>query len=94
MPRQSGYTWETDWPGPFISYITTPGNTPYTIKDEVARVHIEDLYNLIASITGGAVIFRGKTTTELHDGDTTSPIIVDGNSVTPTVGMLVIYGAK
>lgn len=95
MPRTTGFDWETDWAGPYISYLTTPNGTGYVIKDQVARVHIQDLYTKIEGIVGGdAIVFKGVTTTPISDGATTSPITIGGESVTPTVGNLVFYGSK
>lgn len=66
-----------------LSKITLPSGTTYDIKDAVARELIEDL----SSYTK----FLGVTTTELEDGDTTNPIMIDGESVTAESGNIVTY---
>lgn len=66
---------------PEISRITLPTGTTYEIKDATAR----------AAIAGGTV-FLGVTTTPLTDGATTSPIVIDGESINAINGGIVIYG--
>lgn len=67
-----------------ISKITLPTGTTYNLKDTVARESISAL--------SGAVKYLGVTTTELTDGATTSPVLIEGESVTPKAGDVVIYG--
>lgn len=68
---------------PEISKITLPSGTTYDIKDATAR----------AAISGGTV-FLGITATPLTDGASTSPIIIDGESVNAINGGIVIYNNK
>ena len=53
------------------------------MKDAVAR-----------SATQGGTYFLGVTSTEITDGASTSPIVISGQSVTPTNGNMVAYGNK
>lgn len=62
--------------------------TTYDLKDAVARQQISEI---ISSITSG-IHYRGVTTSELEDGDTTNPITIKGESYTAESGDLVIYG--
>lgn len=73
-----------------ISKITLPSGSTYDLKDAVARASIEDIQ---AAISGGVTV-RGTTTTPLTDEATTSPIVINGENVTPLAGYLVIYGKK
>lgn len=73
-----------------ISKITLPSGSTYDLKDAVARASIADIQ---AAISGGVTV-RGTTTTPLTDGATTSPIVINGENVTPLNGYLVIYGKK
>jgi len=41
-----------------------------------------------------AMLYLGKTTTEISDGSTTNPVTVNSKSVTATSGNVVAYGAK
>ena len=66
---------------PEISRITLPSGNTYDLKDATAR----------AAIAGGTV-FLGVTTTPLTDGATTSPIIIDGESINAVNGGIAIYG--
>lgn len=66
---------------PDISKITLPSGSTYDIKDSVARAQI-----------GGAIIFRGTTTTALTDDDTTNPITINGESYTAQANDAVFYG--
>lgn len=71
-------------PRSYISQVKLPGNaTIYYIKDEEAR-------DLIAQL-GDFTAYLGVTTTELSDGSTTNPIIIDGESVTAVAGNIVSY---
>lgn len=63
---------------PYISSITLPTGNTYDVKDAGAR-------ELIAELQQNAK-FIGVTTTELSDGSTTNPIVIDGESVTAKAG--------
>jgi hypothetical protein len=69
-----------------IKTITLPSGTTYNIVDQGAR-------DLIAAIEG-ATAFLGVTTTELVDGSTVNPIIINGSSVEATTGGIATYGSK
>ena len=69
-----------------ISKITLPSGTTYDFKDATARSQIAALSNYTA--------YAGVTTSELTDGSTTNPIVVGGNNVTATNGMICTYGSK
>ena len=71
-----------------ISQITLPSGSTYNIKDSTARQQIIDLTGQLT----GAVHFRGLTSTEITDGATTNPIMIDSKSYTAVAGDLVIYG--
>lgn len=58
----------------------------YTIVDEGAR-------QLIAQL-GQPLTFVGITTTALTDGNTTNPIIVNGESITVGAGGVAVYQSK
>ena len=58
---------------PELSSITLPSGTTYAFKDTVAREMIEDLTKYAK--------FLGVTTTEIEDGSTTNPIVINGESV-------------
>ena len=73
-----------------ISKITLPSGSTYDLKDAVARASISEIE---AAISGG-LTFRGVTTTPLADDATTSPIIINGESVEVRNGYLVVYGKK
>lgn len=64
-----------------------PSGTIYTIRDPEAWTAIEELQQMVSQV----MHYRGRTTTELHDGDTTSPIIIDGESYVPQNGDVVTY---
>lgn len=70
---------------PKISRVTI-GTKEYFVKDEWARDAIEAL--------GTPTHFLGVTTTQLTDGDTTNPIIINGESVTAHGGDIAVYGKK
>lgn len=63
---------------PYISSVTLPSGSVYDLKDQGAR-------DLIAELQENAK-FIGVTSTELSDGATTNPIIVEGESVTAKSG--------
>lgn len=71
---------------PDISKITLPSGTTYDIKDATARSQIEALSNYTA--------YAGVTTSALHDGSTTNPIVVGGNNVAAQTGMICTYQSK
>lgn len=73
-----------------LSKITLPSGTTYNLKDAQAREDIEAIKGAIA----GGVSFLGITTTELTDGATTNPIIIDGTSTSAINGAVVVYGSK
>ena len=60
--------------GPYISKVTLPSGNTYDIKDQEAR-------DLIMEITSPGD-FLGVTTTDIIEGSTTNPIVIDGNDVT------------
>ena len=76
-------------PNPLISQIKV-GSTTYDIKDAEARADIEALEQAIA----GGVHYIGVTTTELADGSTTNPIVINSENVTAEAGDLVSKGNK
>ena len=65
----------------YLSKLTIGGNQ-YDLKDAEAR---QDIIDIKSSITG-AMHWIGFTTTELEDGDTTNPIVIDGQNVTAVAG--------
>lgn len=72
---------------PDISQLTLPSGSTYDIKDAEARRQIEELRNAIS----GGVRYIGETTSELTDGATTKPIIVNGASYEQLKGDIVQY---
>ena len=64
--------------GPYISQITLPSGNTYDIKDAEAR----ELINELAS----PGVFLGVTTSNISEGSSTNPIIVDGVSTTAHQG--------
>lgn len=64
---------------PELSQITLPSGTTYDIKDAAAR---------------SAKGWIGITTTQLTDGSTTNPIVINGISVTATAGDIAAYNNK
>lgn len=72
---------------PVISKITLPSGTTYYLKDSYAREQLEALVNYSK--------FLGVTSTAIVDGVTTSPdVTIGGNTVTATVGDIVVSGSK
>ena len=67
---------------PTITTVTLPDGTLYYLKDKEAREYIEDIYDKITTATH----WLGVTTTSLHDGATTNPITIGGESVTAVSG--------
>ena len=70
-----------------ISQITLPSGSTYQIKDATAR---QQIINLTGQLTG-AVHYRGLTSSEITDGATTNPIIIDDKSYTAIAGDVIIY---
>ena len=70
-------------PNPTIWQVTTTNGTTYDIEDRVAR-----------SQSGGAILIRGTTTTELEDNTTVNPIVIEGESYTAIANDAVFYNAK
>lgn len=68
----------------YLSKLTIGGNQ-YDLKDAEAR---QDIVDIKSSITG-AMHWIGFTTTGLEDGDTTNPIVIDGQNVTAVAGDVV-----
>lgn len=68
-----------------ISKIKLPSGTEYDIKDATARTLISNL--------SSATTFMGITITELKDGSTDNPILIQNNSNSPTVNTDVRTGA-
>ena len=68
----------------YLSKLTIGGNQ-YDLKDAEAR---QDIIDIKSSITG-AMHWIGFTTTELEDGDTTNPIVIDEQNVTAVAGDVV-----
>lgn len=65
-----------------ISKITLPSGNTYNIKDAGAR-------ELIAALQGGQY-FLGLTTSNVSDGATTKPVVIDGENVTQQKGNIVV----
>lgn len=74
-----------DWNNtPVLDSIQLPGsNTKYWMKDTEAREKIEALVS--------ATHFLGVTTTELTDGASTNPIVINEKEVTAVSGDITIY---
>ena len=70
----------------YVSKVTLPNGDLAYIKDALAR---QTIANIKEAIDGGTH-FLGVTTTALTDGATTSPITINGESVTPSKGDFVI----
>lgn len=64
--------------GPYISKVTLPTGNTYDIKDEEAR----ELINELASPGS----FLGITTSNISEGSSTNPIVIDGTNVTAHQG--------
>ncbi len=71
----------------FISAGTTSTNLP---TSAAVAGFVEDA---VAGLTG-AMHLIGTTTTELIDGDTTASVTIDGQTVTPQSGDVVLYAGK
>lgn len=70
-------------PNLLIKQITLPSGNTYDIVDEGARDLIAELLNYTR--------YLGVTTTPLEDGDTTNPIMINGESVTALNGDVTTY---
>lgn len=57
-----------------------------TTKDETVRQTIIAL--------AGYTHYIGMTTTELTDGATTNPVVINGKDITAKIGDIVVYGSK
>lgn len=68
--------------GNYIDKITLPTGTEYTIVDADARTAIDNM----ASYTS----FLGVTTTNITDGTTAASVVIGGQTITATVGNIVI----
>ena len=68
-----------------ISKITLPSGTTYNLKDAWARERITDL--------SGYTKYLGVTTTEISDGSSTNPVVINGEDVTAIKGDIVNYGS-
>lgn len=73
-----------------ISQITLPSGSTYTLKDAQARQDIETLTGSLS----GALHFLGVTTSDIADGSTTNPIVIDSQNVTAAAGDVAIKGDK
>ena len=73
-------------PIPEISQITLPNGNTYNIKDANARERIAALESFTT--------YLGVTTTQLENGSTTNPIMINGTAVTAQSGNIVLYGNK
>lgn len=72
---------------PYLKRITLPSGSVYTVRDPEAWEAIEELQQLIS----GVMHYRGRTTTELSDGSTTRPIVIDGEDYYQESGDVVTY---
>lgn len=70
----------------YISKIVMGGVT-YDIKDAEARAQLSKIVGAVGSV----MAYRGKTTTPLTDGATTSPIKINNADYTPEQGDVVAY---
>lgn len=70
----------------YLSKLTINGSQ-YDLKDAEAR---QDILDIKSSATG-AMHWAGYTTTALSDGDTTNPIVIDGDNYTAKAGDVVAY---
>lgn len=68
----------------YLSKLTIGGNQ-YDLKDAEAR---QDIIDIKSSITG-AMHWLGYTTSELTDGSTINPVVIDGENVTAKAGDVV-----
>lgn len=69
-----------------ISKITLPNGNTYDIKDTNARDRISALESFTT--------YLGVTTTQLTNGSTTNPIVINGEEITAQSGNIVLYGNK
>lgn len=68
----------------YLSKLTINGSQ-YDLKDAEAR---QDIVDIKSAITG-AMHWAGFTTTSLEDGDTTNPIVIEGENYTAKAGDVV-----
>lgn len=73
-------------PIPEISQIVLPNQNVYNIKDANARERIAALESFTT--------YLGVTTTQLENGSTTNPIMINGTAITAQSGNIVLYGNK
>lgn len=73
-------------PTPTLDQIQLPSGSIYDIEDSYARQEIESLK--------GVKINLGITTTELEDGSTTNPILINGELVTAVNGSIATFGSS
>ena len=73
-----------------ISQIEIPSGEVFDIKDTTAREDISKIKDSIA----GSVHFRGVTSSELHDGSTRNPIVINGELYKASRGDFVFNKAK
>ena len=74
--------------------ITELNNTQFSDVNTTETTVNDDIkakYNELKELIAGGVQYRGYTTTELADGDTTNPITINGELYTAHAGDLVIY---
>ena len=67
-------------------FLSSSG-TSYDIKDSSAREQIENIRNNI----GNSVYFLGETPTIITDNSQISTIVINGQSITPSSGAIVVY---
>ncbi len=74
---------------PELWWLQLPTGNEYWLRDNYARQAIAELQRLISQV----MHFRGRTTTPLEDGSTTSPIMLVGEDepYTPVNGDVVTY---
>lgn len=68
-------------PNPIIYTVTMPSGNTYDLVDQGARDLIKELMNFHE--------WLGVTTSDIEDGSTTNPVIIDGESVTAEAGDVV-----
>ena len=66
---------------PIIYTITMPSGNTYDLVDQGARALIQELLNFHE--------WLGVTTSEIEDGSTTNPVIINGEEVTAVAGDVV-----
>ena len=68
-------------PNPIIYTVTMPSGNTYDLVDQGARDLIKELMNFHE--------WLGVTTSDIEDGSTTNPVLIDGESVTAEAGDVV-----